>query len=190
MHGFVSDPSWCVFARLAVSFCVAGVSLRAPSLHTARNDSMENASERPAGADNPSERVRIDKWLWAARFFKTRSIAAEAVTGGKVDLNGERVKPAKPVKIGDVLRVRKGVFEWEVTVHKLGQRRGSATLAQELYVESEASKQARAELAERMRLEREAAPPPPKYVKGRPTKRDRRQMDRLVERVKGMDDEP
>jgi ribosome-associated heat shock protein Hsp15 len=151
------------------------------------NDSMENASERPAGAGQELERVRIDKWLWAARFYKTRSIAAEAVGGGKVDLNGERPKPAKPVKVGDVLRVRKGMFEWEVTVQKLGQRRGSATLAQELYVESEASKQVRAELTERLRLERESAPAAiPKYVKGRPTKRDRRQL----ERFKGADEEP
>lgn len=149
---------------------------------------MENASARPAGAAAPEgARVRIDKWLWAARFFKTRSLAAEAVGGGKVDLNGERIKPAKPVKIGDVLRIRKGMFEWEVTVQKLGERRGSATLAQELYVESEASKQTRAELAERLRLEREAAPAPiPRYVKGRPTKRDRRQLDRF----KGADEEP
>jgi ribosome-associated heat shock protein Hsp15 len=162
-----------------------------------KNDSMENASERPAaenaserpaGAGRELERVRIDKWLWAARFYKTRSIAAEAVGGGKVHLNGEHIKPAKPVKIGDVLRVRKGMFEWEVTVQKLGQRRGSATLAQELYVESEASKQARAELTERLRLERESAPTPiPKYAKGRPTKRDRRQLDRFKSTD---DDEP
>jgi ribosome-associated heat shock protein Hsp15 len=156
-----------------------------------KNDSIENASERPAvavaGIDRESERVRIDKWLWAARFYKTRSIAAEAVGGGKVDLNGERIKPAKPVKLGDVLRIRKGMFEWEVTVQKLGSRRGSATLAQELYVESEASKQVRAELTERLRIERESAPAQiPKYVKGRPTKRDRRQL----ERFKGADDEP
>jgi ribosome-associated heat shock protein Hsp15 len=152
-----------------------------------RNDSMENASERPASAGHESERVRIDKWLWAARFFKTRSTAAEAVDGGKVELNGDRIKPAKPVKAGDVIRVRKGMFEWEVTVQKLGARRGSATFAQELYVESEASKLARAELTERLRLERAAAPAPiPKYVKGRPTKRDRRQLDRF----KAGDDEP
>lgn len=146
---------------------------------------MENPSERPAG--NQAERVRIDKWLWAARFFKTRSVAAEAVTGGKVHLNGEGIKPAKPVKPGDVLRIRKGPFEYEVTVQKLAERRGSATLAQELYVESEASKQARAELAEKLRLAREAAPAPiPKYAKGRPTKRDRRQFDRF----KDLNEEP
>lgn len=148
---------------------------------------MENPSERPAGAGNQTERVRIDKWLWAARFFKTRSVAAEAVTGGKVHLNGEGIKPAKPVKPGDVLRIRKGVFEYEVTVQKLAQRRGSATLAQELYVESEASKQARAEMAEKLRLAREAAPAPiPKFSKGRPTKRDRRQFDRF----KDLNEEP
>jgi ribosome-associated heat shock protein Hsp15 len=141
---------------------------------------MENPSERPAGAGSQTERVRIDKWLWAARFFKTRSVAAEAVTGGKIDLNGEHVKPAKPVKPGDVLRIRKGLLEYEVTVQKLAERRGSATLAQELYVESEASKQARAEMAEKLRLAREAAPVPiPKYAKGRPTKRDRRHFDRF-----------
>jgi ribosome-associated heat shock protein Hsp15 len=149
-----------------------------------RNGSMENASERPA--EQGSERVRIDKWLWAARFFKTRSVAAEAVDGGKVDLNGEHIKPAKPVKIGDVLRVCKGMFEWVVTVQQLGSRRGSATVAQALYVESEASQQVRADLTERLRLERESAPAPlPKYVKGRPTKRDRRQIERFKS-----DDEP
>ncbi len=141
---------------------------------------MENPSERPAGPASQTERVRVNKWLWAARFFKTRSVAAEAVTGGKIDLNGEHVKPAKPVKAGDVLRIRKGLFEYEVTVQKLAERRGSATLAQELYVESEASKLARAEMAEKLRLAREAAPVPiPKYAKGRPTKRDRRTFDRF-----------
>ncbi|ACY14505.1 RNA-binding S4 domain-containing protein [Haliangium ochraceum] len=133
-----------------------------------------------AAASAVGERVRLDKWLWAARFFKTRSLAAQEVTGGKVQLNGDHVKPAKPVKVGDVLRIRKGMFEHEITVIKLGARRGPPAQAQGLYEESEASKQAREELAERLRLEREhSLPPIPKFAKGRPTKRDRRQIDRF-----------
>lgn len=141
---------------------------------------MANPSERASGATEQQGRVRIDKWLWAARFFKTRSIAAEAIAGGKVELNGEGTKRSKLIKVGDVLRVRKGLFEYEVTVQVLSERRGPPASAQALYVESEASKLARDELAEKLRLEREAAlPPVPKYVKGRPTKRDRRQIERF-----------
>lgn len=119
-------------------------------------------------ADEP---VRIDKWLWAARFFKTRSMAAEAVTGGKVDLNAERVKPAKTVKLGDELKVRIGYYEHVVTVRGLSDRRGPASVAQTLYEETPESIAARAKLAERMRYEM-----PMDVESGRPSKKDRRDL--------------
>ncbi|NBS48917.1 MAG: RNA-binding S4 domain-containing protein, partial [Betaproteobacteria bacterium] len=81
-------------------------------------------------------RVRIDKWLWAARFFKTRSLAAEAVEGGKAQWQGNRVKPAHAVKVGDRLQVRIGAMHWEIDVLALSERRGSASIAQTLYRET------------------------------------------------------
>jgi ribosome-associated heat shock protein Hsp15 len=124
-------------------------------------------------------RVRIDKWLWAARFFKTRSLAAEAVEGGKAQWQGNRVKPAHAVKVGDRLQVRIGAMHWEIDVLALSERRGSASIAQTLYRETPDS------LAERQRLmaERAAAPVLHGFLgKGRPTKRDRRRMPRFESR--------
>jgi ribosome-associated heat shock protein Hsp15 len=128
---------------------------------------------------NPGDeaRVRLDKWLWAARFFKTRSAAATAIEAGKVMLNDEQVKRSKLLRIGDVVRVRKGPYEYEVTVRELAERRGSATVAQTLYEESEASKEERALIAETLAMERSVAPQP--IYKGRPTKRDRRALNRF-----------
>jgi len=121
-------------------------------------------------------RIRLDKWLWAARFFKTRSLAAEAVGGGKVSLNGDRAKPAKPVKLGDEVRVQIGQFAHIITVRELSDRRGPASVAQTLYEETDESKAARARLAEQIRM----APAPLVYEeKGRPTKRDRREISRF-----------
>jgi ribosome-associated heat shock protein Hsp15 len=117
--------------------------------------------------------VRLDKWLWAARFFKTRSMAADAAAGGKVQLNGERAKPAKPVKTGDRMIVRTGPYEWTITVVALSHRRGPASVAQGLYQESEESRLAREELAVRLKAERRAMPD---FTKGRPSKRDRRKI--------------
>ncbi|WP_428262687.1 RNA-binding S4 domain-containing protein [Haliangium sp.] len=140
-------------------------------------DSHPPHDQAPRGGE---AQVRVDKWLWAARFFKTRSIAATAIASGKVELNGERPKRAKGVKLGDRLRIRKGLFEHEVVVLKLSERRGPATEAQTMYEETEDSRQQREAVAEHMRLEREAAPPPiPRFGKGRPTKRERRQLDRF-----------
>lgn len=121
--------------------------------------------------------VRIDKWLWAARFYKTRSLAAEAVGGGKVELNGERPKPAKGVKVGDELRIRSGPFEQVVLVRGLSERRGPASVAQALYEETPESVAARARMAERMRYEA-----PITMDSGRPSKKDRRDIRRLRER--------
>jgi ribosome-associated heat shock protein Hsp15 len=118
------------------------------------------------------ESLRIDKWLWAARFFKTRSLAAEAVEGGKVHLNGARVKPARAVRIGDELDIRRGPYETIVTVRGLSPQRGPAEKAQALYEESEASKAAREQLAAQLRLERGPAP----ESEGRPSKKERRDI--------------
>lgn len=121
------------------------------------------------------EKIRIDKWLWAARFFKTRAVAADAVEGGKVHLNGARVKPAKMLKVGDELRVRQGPFEFEVIVRGLSARRGPAPEAARLYEETEQSRLAREELAARLKAEA----PLHSNQKGRPTKKARRQIIRF-----------
>ena len=121
-------------------------------------------------------RVRIDKWLWAARFFKTRSLAAEAIGGGKVLVGGERVKPAKMLQVGDEVRLRLGPYEHIVLVRAVSERRGPATVAATLYEETAASRAAREKLADQLRM----APAAFVYEeKGRPTKRDRRDIERL-----------
>ena len=126
-----------------------------------------------------SDRVRLDKWLWAARFFKTRSLATEAVSGGKVEVNGERAKPAKAIKPGDEIRLRLGPYEHILIVRGLAERRGPAAVAQALYQETDASRQARERLTEQLRL----APGAFVYEeKGRPTKKDRRELARFVDR--------
>jgi ribosome-associated heat shock protein Hsp15 len=118
---------------------------------------------------------RIDKWLWAARFFKTRSLAAEAVTGGKVKVNGERVKAAKAIRLDDELIIHVGPYEYAVRVRGLSGRRGPAPEAALLYAESVQSKAARKELAARLSAERIYD----SHENGRPTKRARRQLIRL-----------
>jgi ribosome-associated heat shock protein Hsp15 len=128
--------------------------------------------------DDP-DRVRLDKWLWAARFFKTRSLATEAVAGGKVEVNGERAKPAKAVKAGDEIRLRLGPYEHVLIVRQLGERRGPASVAQTLFEETQASREARERLAAQLKM----APPTFVYEeKGRPTKKDRRDLSRLIDR--------
>ena len=128
--------------------------------------------------DQPASiaKVRIDKWLWAARFYKTRSLAAESVQGGKIEVNGERVKPAKTVQPGDEVRVRLGPYEHIVVVRATSERRGPAAVAATLYEETAASRAAREKLSEQLRI----APAGFVYEdKGRPTKRDRRDIDRF-----------
>ena len=123
-----------------------------------------------------SEPVRIDKWLWAARFFKTRSLAAQAVDGGRVRLNGEGAKPARALKVGDELAIRAGEFEWVVEVKALSRQRGPAPQAALLYAEREDSRVRRlAAIALRR-----AQPHPAAGVKGRPTKKDRRLIHRFT----------
>jgi ribosome-associated heat shock protein Hsp15 len=124
-----------------------------------------------------SDKVRLDRWLWAARFFKTRALASAAVGGGKVQVNGARAKPAKQLQIGDSLRVRVGPYDWLVTVRALTERRGSAKDAVLLYDESPAGREARERLAEAHKI----APAPTYQGKGRPTKKERRELQRLEE---------
>jgi ribosome-associated heat shock protein Hsp15 len=118
--------------------------------------------------------TRIDKWLWAARFFKTRSLATAAVSGGKVEVNGEGAKPSKNVKPGDRIRLRLGPIEHHLTVKAIGERRGSAAIAQSLYEESAESIANR----EKISAQRRFAAAPAYEEKGRPSKKDRREMNR------------
>lgn len=122
------------------------------------------------------EPVRLDKWLWAARFFKTRSLAAQAVDGGRVRMNGEGTKPSRPVKAGDQLAIRAGALEWVVEVKALSRQRGPAAQAALLYAESEDSR-ARRQAA---MAQRKTQPHPAAGVKGRPTKKDRRLIHRFT----------
>ncbi len=121
--------------------------------------------------------VRIDKWLWAARFFKTRALAQEALEAGHVRLNGERSKSSRELKPGDRLRIRNGEMEWSVTVLALSIRRGPAVEARGLYEEEAASIEAR----ERRREEQRLSSDPGLAIQGRPTKRDRRMIHRFLE---------
>lgn len=122
---------------------------------------------------DPLTKIRLDKWLWAARFYKTRGLAAEAIDGGKVQVNGERVKRAKQVQVGDEVRVRNGPYEHVVHVTGLAERRGSASVAATLYAETEASVAARASVAAHVKAMQVST----RYDSGRPTKRERRQID-------------
>lgn len=119
--------------------------------------------------------VRLDKWLWVARFFKTRAAAAQAIAAGRVEVNGVQAKPARPLAVGDRLRVRKPPYAFLVRVVALSAQRGSAKVAAGLYEEDAAGKASRERLARQLRI----APTPAFEGKGRPTKRDRRELERL-----------
>ena len=121
------------------------------------------------------DKVRLDKWLWAARFFKTRALAAEAVEGGKVQVNGDRPKRARALQLGDEIRVRLGPYEHVVAVRGLSDRRGPAAQAAGLYEETEASRTAREALSVQLKSLHSLFGP----EKGRPTKKDRREIERL-----------
>lgn len=123
-------------------------------------------------------KVRLDKWLWAARFFKTRALATEAINGGHVHLNGYRPKPSRTLQPGDELSIRRGQDEYHITVRELSERRGPASVAQQLYEESEQSRAQREQLAEQRRLLAAAEPRPAK----RPDKKGRRQIIRFTNR--------
>ena len=129
--------------------------------------------------NDESDRVRLDKWLWAARFFKTRSLATEAIGGGKVEVNGERAKPAKALNLGDNIAIRLGPYRHVIVVRVLSEHRGPAAFAQTLYEETAESRAEREKLAAQLRI----APAAFVYEdKGRPTKRDRRELSRFIDR--------
>lgn len=125
--------------------------------------------------DQNAEKFRIDKWLCAARFFKTRSLAADAVECGQVHVNEARVKPARAVAVGDMLDIRIGQKQYMVEVLGLSNIRGPASVAQNLYRETDVSCQRRADIAARLKDQ-----PKPFQFRGRPTKRDRREIERLT----------
>jgi ribosome-associated heat shock protein Hsp15 len=131
-----------------------------------------------------NEKLRIDKWLWAARFFKTRSLAVDAVESGKVTMGEVRIKPAKAIGIGDRLVIRIGQYHFEVEVLGLSNKRSAAPIAQKLYRESDESRARRAEIAANLK-----ALPQPTF-KGRPTKRDRREIERFESGVKSKSKNP
>ncbi len=123
--------------------------------------------------------MRLDKWLWAARFFKTRKLAVEAITGGKVHLNGKRAKPGREIKPGSQLVIHKGSFEWDITVRVIPKQRRPASEAINFYTEMEESIKRREQLSEEQRRLRTGTP---HSEKGRPTKRDRRQIEQFTGR--------
>lgn len=128
--------------------------------------------------DAETQSVRLDKWLWAARFFKTRGLAAEAVSGGKIHVNGARVRPARPIRMGDQLLIRRGPYEWRVVVRLLETQRGPATQAVLLYEETEESKRQREQLAGELRVRGSGQ----SRMTGRPSKKQRRDMLRFTRR--------
>jgi ribosome-associated heat shock protein Hsp15 len=123
--------------------------------------------------------MRLDKWLWAARFFKTRSLASRACELGRVHSNGQPVKPSHEVKVGDLLQVKNDSGEFQIEVLGLSEMRGPAPVAQKLYQETEASRELRLKLAE----QRKAMPRFETSTEGKPSKRDHRQIDRLRGRL-------
>lgn len=126
--------------------------------------------------DNKTEqdKARIDKWLWAARFFKTRSLAVAALENGRVLVNGVRVKPAKAMAVGDMLTIRLGPYQHVVEVLALSSKRGPAPEAQKLYRETEESRARRAALAQELKAQQQYS-----VLKGRPTKKDRREIEKV-----------
>lgn len=129
--------------------------------------------------DSAAQRMRLDKWLWAARFYKTRAIAVQQIRRGRVRVDGREAKPAREISVGDLIDLRQGNLPRQVVVRGLSLRRGPATVAQQLYEETESSLALRRRLQEARRL----APEPARSLSGgRPTKRDRRQLDRQRKR--------
>lgn len=133
------------------------------------------AVEPDDDAPSPPGKARLDKWLWAARFYKTRALAAEAIDGGKVDVNGERAKRAKQVQAGDEVRLRQGPVEWVLIVRNVADRRGSADIARQLYDETAEGRRKREIVTEQLR----SMPTAFSYGDSKPGKRDRRALRRL-----------
>lgn len=136
-------------------------------------ETLISQSTAPSPVNPPA--VRIDKWLWAARLFKTRSLASEAVSLGRVQINGQDVKPARELKLGDRLHLRQGPIQRELIVKGISHQRGPAPVAQQLYEETPSSIQSRAQAAERARL---APEPAASMEHGRPTKQQRRDLQK------------
>ncbi len=134
-----------------------------------------NESEELEGGEGGGTSLRIDRWLWCTRLFKSRTVAAEAVAGGKVHVNGRRVKPALAVKVGDQVTITRAGYEFECEVLKLPDRRGSAPIAQACYAETDAARAAREKFGEQARL---AAAFAPRSLE-RPDKHGRRELRRL-----------
>ena len=126
----------------------------------------------------PPEKVRLDKWLWAARFYKTRGLSADAIDAGKVEVNGERAKRARLVHAGDRVRIRIGPYEHIVVIRAVSERRGSPQIAQQLYEEDAESRKAREVMAAHVRAMNASTG----YQAGRPTKKDRRDIERMKRR--------
>lgn len=133
------------------------------------------SSSRSSPTTPPEASERLDKWLWAARFFKTRSLAAQAVSGGKVEVNGLRAKPARRIRTGERLTIRRGVTQWVVVVRGLNRERRPAPEAVLLYEETPESRETRSSEEERRRQARSGR----ERGLGRPTKRERRELERL-----------
>jgi len=127
-------------------------------------------------SESESPKIRIDKWLWAARFFKTRSLASDAINGGHVHLNGARIKTSRAVAIGDEVRIQRGREEMIVVVQALSDKRGPAAVAHALYAETEASRAAREQNAEQRRLQSAGMAAPER----RPNKHERRSIIRFI----------
>jgi len=123
-----------------------------------------------------TDRMRLDKWLWAARFYKTRALAGEAVEGGKVHLNGQRTKPGKDVRVGSRLQISKDGLEWEIEIAVLPKQRRPAAEAQDFYIERDESRQRREQAREALRTARLATP---LQTASKPSKRDRRLIHRF-----------
>lgn len=140
-----------------------------------------HSQDRTADGDDPGDqhtpagKVRLDKWLWFARFFKTRVLAGEAIDGGKLEVNGEKAKRAKLVQMDDQIRLRNGPYEWQLVVRDIAQRRGSAQVAQQLYEETSESKTKREEVQAHLK----SMPQVFAHNEGKPGKRDRRDLRRL-----------
>ncbi len=135
-------------------------------------------TESSIESGQPGDRVRLDKWLWAARFYKTRGLSAEAIDSGKIEVNGERAKRSRLVQAGDRLRIRSGPYEHVIEVQGVSDRRGSAAIASALYEETVDSTKAREAMAAHVR----AMSASTGYESGRPTKKDRRDIERVRRR--------
>jgi ribosome-associated heat shock protein Hsp15 len=121
-----------------------------------------------------ADRIRLDKWLWAARFFKTRSLASQAIDLGRVRIDGERIKPAREARVGETLDLQVGEQRLQVVIRALSTQRGPASVARELYLETADS------IARGRRRQEQRAAEPAQSIKGRPTKRDRRELGRIT----------